>query len=388
MGIALLSLALCPVAGSCAPSAQDTFDGNAFAFRLLRETVRSDGSSSVFVSPFSASMALTAAANGAEGHTLQQMSEVLGFDALDLDGINGYYKQLADRITSDSDVVMEIANSLWVSDQMKLRNPYMRKVRKGFGADVFCRDFSLSSVPEEINSWCSDKTEGKIDRIIENISPADMLYILNAVYFNGNWTKPFDKAATVTKDFHAWDGSVQKADMMRQTSEFPYYSDDGLSMVELPYGEKGNFVMDLILPDEGISIEEVLENLDASTFSRICTSMSCPKVCIELPKMELEYDINLNSILQGLGMKNAFTSAADFSGMSRIPLMISQVRQKTYLKVDEKGTEAAAVTAVSVMKASVNPEPPVRFTADRPFILIIRETCSGTVLFAGAVKSL
>ena len=363
------AMALMPVVAQ----ADDNIEGGtagavpSFAFGLFQEVVSNDGSDVVFISPMSASLALSMTANGASGSTQREMLSALGFDC-SIKELNEYNRSVMDLFASEPDgVELNAANSIWVSDVFPLKNSFSRKIRKNYDAVVTNLDFSDPASPSVINQWCSDNTAGRIDRMIEAIDPTTQLYLLNALYFKGLWTTPFDAALT--------------------RAYFPYYSGTEGSMVELPYGEEGNFVMDVLMPADGISVDDFVSALDKELLDKLSGSLQTDEIRLTLPSFKAEYEITLNDVLQRLGMKEAFTSSADFSAMSKDNLMISEVKQKTFIEVNEEGSEAAAITSVGMMRTSLGPEP-FSFTVDRPFVFLIRERTSGTLLFMGIVRNL
>ena len=357
-----------------------------FAFGLFQDIVSNDGSDIVFLSPLSASLALSMTANGASETTRQEMLSVMGFDC-SIKEVNEYNRSVMDLFASEPDgVELNAANSIWVSDAFPLKGRFCRTVRKNYDAMVTNLDFSDPASPSVINRWCADNTAGRIDKMIETIDPATQLYLLNALYFKGLWTTPFDTALTREDIFHG-DSNDSQVNFMHNIAYFPYYMGPEGSMVELPYGDDMNFVMDVIIPPDGLSADEFVSGLDSESLSRLSAGLQTDEIRLMLPSFKAEYDVSLNAALQRLGMKEAFTSSADFSDMSKEPLMISEVRQKTFIEVNEEGSEAAAITSVSMMRASLGPEP-VRFTVDRPFVFLIRERTSGTVLFMGLVRNL
>ena len=375
-----------------AAQADDNIEGGAagavpsFAFGLFQDIVSNDGSDIVFLSPLSASLALSMTANGASETTRQEMLSVLGFDC-SIKEVNEYNRSVMDLFASEPDgVELNAANSIWVSDAFPLKGRFCRTVRKNYDAMVTNLDFSDPASPSVINRWCADNTAGRIDKMIEAIDPATQLYLLNALYFKGLWTTPFDASLTREDIFHG-DSNDSQVKFMHNKAYFPYYMGPEGSMVELPYGDDMNFVMDVIIPPDGLSADEFVSGLDSESLSRLSSGLQTDEIRLMLPSFKAEYDVSLNAALQRLGMKEAFTSSADFSDMSKEPLMISEVRQKTFIEVNEEGSEAAAITSVSMMRASLGPEP-VRFTVDRPFVFLIRERTSGTVLFMGLVRNL
>ena len=360
--------------------------GSSFAFGLFQDITAYDESDIVFISPLSASIALSMTAAGAEGATQEEMLRTLGFGGLSVNDLNACNRGIIDLLSSDPEgVELNVANSLWVSDRFTLKSRYIRTAGSEYSARVSNLDFSDPASPSVINRWCAENTAGRIDKMIENIDPATQMYLLNALYFKGMWTTPFD-AANTRKDIFHGNRRDSEVDFMHRTASFPYYIGPEGALLELPYGE-GSFVMDIFLPAEGVSAEEFASGLDGEALSTLIGLLQSDRIKVTLPKFKTEYETSLNATLQRLGMRDAFTPSADFSGMSKEPLMISEVKQKTFIEVNEEGSEAAAVTSVAVMRTSLAPEP-LEFRVDRPFVFLIRELTSGTVLFMGLVRNL
>lgn len=360
--------------------------GSSFTFGLFQDIAAYDESDIVFISPLSASIALSMTAAGAEGATQEEMLRTLGFEGLSVKDLNACNRGIIDLLSSDPEgVELNVANSLWVSDRFTLKSLYIRTAGSEYSARVSNLDFSDPASPSVINRWCAENTAGRIDKMIENIDPATQMYLLNALYFKGMWTTPFD-AANTRKDIFHGNRRDSEVEFMHRTASFPYYIGPEGALLELPYGE-GSFVMDIFLPAEGVSAEEFASGLDGEALSTLTGLLQSDRIKVTLPKFKAEYETSLNATLQRLGMRDAFTPSADFSGMSKEPLMISEVKQKTFIEVNEEGSEAAAVTSVAVMRTSLAPEP-LEFRVDRPFVFLIRERTSGTVLFMGLVRNL
>ena len=385
-------LALLPI--TAAAQAEDVLkrgtgaeaSGSSFAFGLFQDIAAYDESDIVFISPLSASIALSMTAAGAEGATQEEMLRTLGFGGLSVKDLNACNRGIIDLLSSDPEgVELNVANSLWVSDRFTLKSRYIRTAGSEYSARVSNLDFSDPASPAVINRWCAENTAGRIDKMIENIDPATQMYLLNALYFKGMWTTPFD-AANTRKDIFHGNRRDSEVEFMHRTASFPYYIGPEGALLELPYGE-GSFVMDIFLPAEGVSAEEFASGLDGEALSTLTGLLQSDRIKVTLPKFKAEYETSLNATLQHLGMRDAFTPSADFSGMSKEPLMISEVKQKTFIEVNEEGSEAAAVTSVAVMRTSLAPEP-LEFRVDRPFVFLIRELTSGTVLFMGLVRNL
>jgi len=364
--------------------------GEAFAFDFLREVVREeDPAANVFVSPLSASMALGMALAGAEAGTFEAMRDALRLGGLGREEIGVSYRSLIDLLSGlDPAVRLEIGNSVWHREGFALEDTFMSEVERDFLARVEALDFNDAGAADVINSWVSEATDGLIDGIVDPpIDPLTMAFLINAIYFEGEWTLQFDPARTASGDFRRTDGSTVSVPFMSMSDErFPYAQTPDYEAIELPYGGEA-FAMTVVLPSETIGIEAFVESLDAGAWAEIIAELRETELLVALPKFKLEYEKNLNDVLKALGMEVAFDeAAADFSRMHRdalaMQLHISRVKQKAFVDVDEEGTRAAAVTSVEI---GVTSAPPM-FRADRPFLFAIRERFSGALLFTGVVR--
>lgn len=359
---------------------------NEFAFGLLRDVyAREDTAPNVVLSPLSASMALGMTMNGAAGETYHQMRAALGFGDLPHADVNAAYRDLMDLLLHlDPKVEITIANSTWARDGFPFLPSFYDAVTQFFDAEAHVLDFDSDQAPAVINGWVDEKTRGRIDTIIEQIRPSAVMFLLNAVYFKGSWRTQFDPAATRSAEFHLDDGSSVQVPMMHAPDvEVRMGYDSDAQIAELPYGG-GAFTMVVVLPPPGGTLSELVAGLDAATWERWMTLLGTPiDADVAMPRFEIEYGRTLDETLQALGMELPFDGyLADFSRMSDVDgLYIEEVRQKTFLRVDEEGTEAAAVTSVEVDLVSAPPA----MRLDRPFLLAIRERHSGTILFIGAI---
>lgn len=351
-------------------------DINGFAFRLFGKISATTPQEDVFVSPFSAATALSLLNEGASGETASEINGLLGMD---------FNLSLSDEIRrADPSTTFESANSLWIGKGISAKCCYVRKAKKEYGAEVSKADFGSQTGVDSINDWCSRKTHGKIERILDSAEPSTRMMLINALYFNGEWE--FSESPVLrSEDFRTIGGADVRKTMMYKTDEFMYSEDDMFRMVEIPYGNK-SFSMYVLLPKdespEGFS--NAASRISAERWNNLLSKMERVRVRLAIPKFKMEYSIELNDILSELGMKKAFTPSAEFPGISRTPLMVSYVKQKTYLDVNERGTEAAAVTAIAMKMTSVGPgNDPIEFIANRPFLFSIREAGTGAVLFIG-----
>lgn len=364
-----------------------SFAFNFFANVYAEES--EDGDNNFMVSPLSLSMALAMTMNGAEGDTKSVIKESLKQNEFSEDDINSYYKKLREALLStDPSTKLSIANSIWTNKVVAIKNDFISRNREYFNSSVEAVDFGDVKTKDKINNWASVNTNGLIENVIESTNIDDLMYLLNAIYFKGIWISEFSKNKTEKKMFTHEDGSTVNVDMMNQTSKFKYKNDDLLQIVELPYGN-GAFSMMVLLPQEDKKIGDVIDALNSSDYwVELESGLRVNEVELSLPKFKTEYSKKLNEVLKKMGMGLAFTDDADFSGMSDISAKLSFVKQDTYIAVDEVGTEAAAVTTVGVVMTSMPIEPQkVIFNANHPFVYLIKENSTGSILFIGTVKS-
>lgn len=361
---------------------------NAFGFALLRELDRTRGDSNIFMSPLSASMALGMAMNGAAGQTYDEMRSALSFGTRSREEINASYRSLIDMLRGlDRTVDFRIANSIWYRAGFPFEQSFLDESRQYFDAKVEGLDFNAPTAPGTINDWVTQSTNGKIEKIVDDRIDSDVvMYLINAIYFNGAWTTRFDKNKTRAEQFTTVSGQTAPIDMMRLTDTVRIAETSDLQVIELPYGG-GAYAMTILLPRPGKSVTELVAGLtDASWHSAIATA-TAREIELQMPKFRLRWEALLNDPLQALGMQLAFLPReADFSRMSAVAgkdLYISRVKQKSYVDVHEEGTEAAAVTSVEIKVTCACGPPVIRI--DRPFVFAIRERLSGTILFMGKI---
>ncbi|MFQ5824742.1 MAG: serpin family protein [bacterium] len=360
---------------------------NKFGFKLFKEIVKAEPDTNIFISPLSVSMALGMTLNGANGETKAAMEQTLELVGLTTEEINQSYQSLIELLTQlDPKVVFQIANSIWYRQEMTFEEEFINLNKTFFDALVQGLDFNDPNSVNIINGWVKDNTNGKIEKILENpIDPNTVMFLINAIYFYGTWKYEFDKEMTQDDFFTLPDGSYKACQMMVQTGEFNYLENDDFQAIDLPYGGE-DFRMTIFLPKPTKSIDSLIAEFDETNWNSWLSSFSKDSVTLELPKFELEYEIKLNDILAALGMGIAFTPQADFTRMyKRGGLWIDYVKHKTFVEVNEEGTEAAAVTIVAIIK-SANGSSGIRFMrVDRPFIFVIRENHSQTLLFIGKI---
>ena len=356
---------------------------NRFAFDLLAQANTPDRN--VFLSPLSASMALGMTMNGAAGETWNQMRDVLGFGTLAEEEINAGYQSLLELLVDlDPSVETALANSVWTRQGFPVHAAFLAAVRDAFDAEVAELDFASPSASARINEWVRAATNGRIEDIVPAvIPPAVVMYLINAIYFKAPWTFRFDPSDTRTAPFHLDDGTTREVSLMTMRRDLPYLENSRFQAVDLPYGGSA-FSMTILLPRPDVSVDELAGSLDAMMWRDIAGGFAETELLLFLPRFRMVYERTLNDDLAALGMVDAFDHRADFTRLSPVPdLWISMVKQKSWVEVNEEGTEAAAATVVTIRETSSGPV--VR--ADRPFLFLIRERLSGTILFAGKVAN-
>ena len=385
------------IASSCQQEVDPIFDynlksakvietNNNFGLELLKTVFASEEEANIMISPASVSIALGMTYNGAETSTMDAFEEVLNYQGLSREEVNEITKELIGvLLTNTKGNLLEIANSIWSRKGFPVKQEFVDLNSNYFGARVSELDFSKASALSTINEWVSSNTHGKIDEIIDHIDPSTMMILINAIYFNCLWEVEFDPKDTYDTPFYREDGTkFAMVDMMNLESNFKVAFSDNFRAIELPYKNK-KFSMYLFLPDEGTTVNELVQELDGETWKAWLESFSEIKdYTIELPRFEFEFDRSLKEDLLSMGLEVAFSDGADFSGISEIDLLISDVIHKTYIKLNEEGTEAAAVTAVTMDLTSVGPGTILRF--DRPFLFSIIENSSKSILFMGKVS--
>ena len=359
---------------------------NRFAFGLLGQA--SQPGENLFLSPLSASMALGMTMNGAAGETWNQMRDVLGFgglaEGLSEDEINAAYASLLQLLVGlDPVVETAIGNSVWTRQGFPVHADFLDAVRETFGAEVAELDFTSPSASARINEWVRAATQGRIEDIVPaEIPRAVVMYLINAIYFKGSWTFRFDPSDTRTEPFHLDDGSTRTVPLMTLREELPYQENSRFQAVDLPYGGRA-FSMTVLVPAPGVGVDDLAASLDAAEWKSIADGFHDTELQMFLPRFRMAWERTLNDDLAALGMVDAFDGRADFTRLSPVGgLWISAVKQKSWVDVNEEGTEAAAATVVAIRETSASV-----LRADRPFLFFIRERLSGTILFAGKLAS-
>ncbi len=368
--------------------AQET---NQFGFDLFQQLRRQEGN--LFFSPYSIQSALAMTTTGARGDTAQQMTKVLHLSD-DVARFTGMEQGLmASLLNQPKGYDIRIANALWGQNKHPFIPEFISLVQRSFRAEGRTMDFTKE--PDQcrltINAWVETQTNDRIKDLLPSgsITPFTRLVLTNAIYFKGTWLTPFSKNLTKPLDFSLTADQKIKNDMMYRSGQMTYVENDDLQVVELPY-EGGRLSMIVVLPKKKDGLGDVEATLTSEKLNSWITTMKAVKVNLTYPKLKTTYSASLSKTLPVMGMVNAFESSkADFSGMDGTrELSISEVVHKAFCEINEEGTEAAAATAVVMRAASAVPikePPPVEFKADHPYLYLIRDTQTGSLLFLGRV---
>ncbi|MEO6095233.1 MAG: serpin family protein [Fibrobacteria bacterium] len=357
---------------------------NNFGFRLFASLAKDDPGSNIIVSPVSVSLALTMAYNGARNTTQTVMASQLGYAGMDRAAVNSLFAKLIPALkAADGKVQLQIANSVWSDIGLDVEPQFLELNRATFAAETRTLDFSAPAAAPTINDWVNINTKGLIPTVVPEPLPPDWVMVLiNALYFKGSWSQAFKTDRTYNAEFHLASGAVKTCRMMHADTNFRVFSDGKVNALELPYGDS-LFSMVFLQTAAPEGLPAMIADLDAGAWDAMQDKFKVREGPIHVPKFKLEYAKSLAAVLQAMGMAEAFSGAADFTGIRKAgDLTISDVIHKTYVNVDEEGTEAAAVTAVAI-KLTAMPMDLIRL--DRPFVFVLREKTSGTILFLGRI---
>lgn len=361
---------------------------NAFSFDLWRTLNAAQRDSNVFVSPLSVSFALGMTMNGAATQTYDEMRSALKYGNASLASIDSGYKSLIGMLTTlDPTTTMQIANAIFYRSGFPFNQSFLDDAAKWFDAEVKNQNFNDEPATlAAINGWANTKTNGRIPTVLDRIKPDDVMFLLNAIYFKGSWREKFDPALTRDAPFHSATGGDQSAKLMSREGKMAYAETNTFQAVDLAYGDS-SFTMTVILPKTGNSVETVAASLTADSWQSLTSSFATRLVGFSMPKITFSWKRELKDDMKALGMRAAFVpDGADFTRMSTSHgrnLYISLLKHDTFVAIDEVGTEAAAVTTVGVSVTSAPVVTPMR--VDRPYIFVIRERLSGTILFMGKI---
>jgi serine protease inhibitor len=357
---------------------------NTFAFDLFKKVLENaDESKNIIISPLSISYALSMTLNGASGETLNGMLEALRVSGLTPENINSSYRDLSSALLSvDKKVLISIANSIWLEKNFEVKVPFRDVLTEYYSAEAQSFDISDPLAYKAINSWIEDKTNGLIKEMLDGIPDQTQLMLINAIYFKGKWSIQFDKKNTADNSFYTMNGTTIQVPMMKQVDDFKVFQGDGFVLAELPYGQ-GNFVMDVLMPTDGNGLSSLTPILSDDSFNSLLEQITRRKTDLMFPRFKYGYKSPLKDILTSMGMEIAFSDFADFSNISDMNLKIKDVLHQAFIETNEDGTEAAAATVVEIVNTVAVETLLLRF--DHPFIYIIRETTTNSILFMGKV---
>jgi serpin B len=321
--------------------------------------------------------------NGANGATRDSMVNTLKLNGLTPEIINNSYKDLSSALLNiDSRVLISIANSVWSEKNFVVKKTFADILTENYNAESRSFDITDPQVPAQINKWIATKTNGLITNMVDKLDPTTVMLLINAIYFKGKWKSQFDVAKTIQGSFYKPGNVTEQVPMMKQTSDYKIYKGEGFTLAELPYGQ-GNFVMDVILPDDNNGIDNLISLIDGNTLNGWLNMMSSRKTDLSFPRFKYGYKKELTSILTDMGMGITFGNYADFSNISDLKLYISLVLHQAVIETNEEGTEAAAATIVGISNTAVME--PLTLSIDHSFMYIIRETTTNSILFMGRV---
>ncbi|MBR3568609.1 MAG: serpin family protein [Salinivirgaceae bacterium] len=378
-----------------------------FTFNIVKQ-LNNESDGNFFLSPISVQMAFAMLANGADGDSRKQIIDAFGYGSKSIDELNGYCRkiisdwntlnseyanksaQVSEYENGASQQTIETANAIWTDRRFPLFSEYIELCNNYFDAEAATLNFAnKDSSLAVMNGWCNQKTHGMIPSMLSDLDPLTITVIANALYFKADWANPFKEYATQKADFTNADGAVLQVDMMHQQEYFNYVRTDIFTMAELPY--TGTTCMDIILPNNGISVGQCIEQLSQVRFDAALAKMSSQELFVHLPKFDLEFNHNLVKIMNQLGVVDVFSPlTADLSKMGGgyTEAFVSDAFQLSHISVDESGTEAAAVTVI-IEPTGAGPQMiPIEFNVNRPFAYIIRDKQTGTILFVGKVEKL
>ena len=359
--------------------------GNDFAFRFFA-AVDAKTEKDYVISPLSMQFLLGMLLNGAKGETAEEICKVLGYGSGQTAAVNEFCRLMLDELPGlDSRTKVSLADAIFVNKDYPLESSFRKTVARWY--DATARELDLTKADDalrQINKWGSDHTDGLIPAILEDVDPNMLAYLLNAIYFKGIWTNTFQKDLTSEEPFYLESGATRKVQMMQKGDKVLYGINDMCQAVCLPYGN-GAYSMYVLLPVGKTSVGELVRSLDNESWRRMTSAMSEFEVSVWMPRFETKYREKLNELLTAMGMGAAFNPArADFTNMFSTGGYLDFVLQEAVVKVDEEGTEAAAVSVAGIRKnGSMAGEKVAAFRADHPFVYLITETSTGTILFAG-----
>lgn len=359
---------------------------NDFGFRLFSRLTDNNPQTNIFISPTSIEMCLRMLYNGAAGKTRTAIAKTLGLSELTVTQTNQANLELTEQLRSTDDkVVLNIANSLWAQKKIAFKKDFLDANKTYYNAEIASLDFAEAKSPAIINQWVSDKTNGKITQVVQELNPSMIMVLINAIYFNGKWSIEFDKKKTRDLPFTLLDRTVIKVPMMTREDDYLYFENENFQAISLPYGNK-RMSMYIFLPKTNKTLADFTANLNAQTWAEYLADFRYQEGTITLPRFKFEYEKTLNQTLTAMGMADVFTSA-NLTNMTDTPAFVSEVLHKTFVEVNETGTEAAAITSVFVATAIANQPAPFTMICDHPFFCAIVDNQTNSILFMGALTN-
>jgi len=363
---------------------------NAFGIEMFQKIRKTSNEENIMISPLSISVAFAMAYNGADKDTKTEMEQAMKLNGLTTEQINNSYKMLIAGLQSlDKNVVFEIANAIYYADGFSVKPDFLNINKTVYDAKVEKLNFGSPSAVKTINTWVAEKTHDKITKIIEQLNPLDRMVLLNAIYFNGIWTNKFDEKGTHLLNFTKTNGSTQEVPMMKKEEKLDYSTNSLFSAIKMPYG-KGQYNMIVMLPGAGKNSQDVINTLSATNWNNWMKNFETKDpVVVTMPRFKFAFETKLNNVLAEMGMIKAFQpNIANFSKISDEDLYISSAVHKSFIDVNENGTEAAAVTSITFTTTSIGNEPPkTYFTVNKPFVFAITEKDTDAILFMGEVQN-
>jgi serine protease inhibitor len=358
-----------------------------FSINLFKQTYKNG--ENTLISPTSAFLALGMTANGADGSTLKEFTNVLGKYGMTVDDLNRAYKAYSNDLTGKrGSTTINNANSIWFRTGLKVKKSFLQDNADFFGAGARALNFDDKNSADTMNNWVKTNTNGKIEKMVDELKPDDVMYLINALYFDAKWQKPFDtKIKASNETFFLGNGNTTQSTFMHLKDNLDYMKDQSSSAVLLPYDD-GRFAMLCILPNKGIKLNDYISTMSENTIPNLIKQKSNVNISVTLPEFKVTADYQLNDMFKGMGLKNAFDSGkADFSKMyeGSNGLYISSVRQKTFLQINELGTQAGAATSVEMERSIIMDANSINF--NRPFVYAIIDTQTNLSLFLGTIEN-
>jgi len=363
------------------------------SFHFLVEELPSEN---IIISPMSIELALSMTSNGASGETLTGMMEALAQDRLTRSQVNTHFLELINDYNSRDQVALNLANSIWMKENFPFKDAFLETSRTFYQATARELDFDLPSAKDTINGWVNDKTQGRIPEIIDRIDPDAVMFLINAIYFKGQWLTQFDRTVTSAGPFYFSDGRVEDREFMFQMEPFPFIESEDFLAVSIPFKDS-TLGMSFFLPNESVGVNDFVREMTierwkewneelAYTPRDLNSPRPSTEVLLWLPKFEIAYEKELNDLLIDRGMDHAFSrSQANFGDMTDAQVFISEVKHKTFMKIDEAGAEAAAITSVGVGVTS-GPPSVLEMKFNRPFMVVLHDYERGNILFIGKIE--